>query len=117
MASSKPKLSVKTPDAPDYNTLLGTHDSIIALPRERRYALIEFRTKKLDTDIASGEQQATIEIVHIEQPATSADETAVVAILDKMFKARTNLVARPAPDQPDTPLDLSGLAPTKPGEK
>ena len=52
MASSKPKLSVKTPDAPDYNTLLGTHDSIIALPRERRYALIEFRTKKLDTDIA-----------------------------------------------------------------
>jgi hypothetical protein len=109
---SKPKLSSKTPDAGEYNSLIGTHDSIVSLPRERRYAVVEFRTKGVVLDVASGEHQATMEIVQIEQPASAADEVALVALLDKMFQNRTHLAARPDPNADhDTPLDLSGITP------
>lgn len=108
MASSKPKLTVKTPDAPEYNTLLATHDAIIALPRERRYAIVELKTKGVNTDVDSGEAQATMQIIHLEQPMTAADTKRVTDLLDELFTKRTKLAARPDPHADDVPLD--GLA-------
>jgi len=103
---AKPKLSTKTPDAPEYNTLIPTHDAIVSLPRERRYAIVEIKTKGVNTDVDSGEAQATVQIVHLEQPATAADERKVVELLDAMFQKRTKLSARPDPHaEEDTPLD------------
>lgn len=105
---SKPKLSTKTPDAPEYNTLIGDHETINSLPRERRYAIVELTTKRVDLDVATGEHQATMQIIHIEGPQTQADEKLITDLLDTLFKKRTKLTARPAPDAGDTPLE--GLA-------
>ncbi len=105
---SKPKLSTKTPDAPEYNTLIPTHDQIVAMPRERRYAIVELKTKGVNTDVDSGEAQATVQIIHLEQPATKADSDAVTALLDSMFTKRTKLQQRPDPHAEDVPLDGLG---------
>lgn len=103
---SKPKLTVKTPDDENYNALIGEHPNIVSLPRERRYAIVEFITTKVDLDVASGEQQASVALVQIEIPRSQADEVSVVALLDKMFKSRTHLTARADPYAgEDTPLD------------
>lgn len=108
---AKPKLSVKTPDASEYNTLISTHEQIIALPRERRYAIVELKTEKVENDIDSGEAQAKLQIIHVEQPRTAADEKALTDLLDKMFTSRTKLASRPDPHaEQDTPLEgLGGL--------
>jgi len=106
---SKPKLSSKTPDAPEYNTLIDTHELIVSLPRERRYAIVELKTKGVNTDVDSGEAQATVQIIHLEQPRTKADTDRLTGLLDELFLKRTKLAARPDPHaEADTPLD--GLA-------
>lgn len=107
---SKPKLSTKTPDAPEYNTLIETHDTIVAMPRERRYAIVELKTSKVNRDIDTGEEQAIMQVIHLEQPRTKADNDAVQALLDKMFTSRTKLAARPDPHAEDTPLEGLGGA-------
>lgn len=105
---AKPKLSTKTPDAVENNALVELHESILALPRERRYGIVEFVTKKIDRDIATGDEQATMQIVQIEIPS-GADKTALEALLDKTFTARTNLKTRPNPNaEADTPLEGLG---------
>lgn len=103
---SKPKLSTKTPDATESNALIELHDSIIALPRERRIIVAEVITKQVNTDIATGEQQATLQLAHIEVP-TGADRVALEKLLDKAFTGRTSLKHRPDPTagEADTPLE------------
>lgn len=106
----KPKLSSKTPDAADYNSLIETHADLVSLPRERRYAIVELRVKKVDLDVASGEQQAIVELVHVETPSTQADETKLVDLLDTMFTKRTKIKQRGNPlGEEDTPLAGIGL--------
>ncbi len=107
----KPKLSSKTPDADEYNALIGIHSDLVSLPRERRYAIVEYRTKKVDLDVASGEQQAIVELVHIEAPVSAADEQQIVDVLDGLFRKRTNLKTRanPTGEDSDTPLEGIGL--------
>lgn len=105
---SKPKLSTKTPDQPETNALIDAHAQILALPRERRYAIVELATKSVNNDVATGEQQATLHAVHIELP-TGADQVALEKLLDKAFTKRTNMRTRPdTVGDPDTPLE--GLA-------
>lgn len=108
MADSKPTLSSKTPDSTDYNTLILNHDGILALPRERRYAIVELKTRTVNTDVESGEQKATMQIVHLEQPQTAADQKALVDMLDQLFTKRTKQAARPDPEG-EKPEPLPGL--------
>lgn len=105
---SKPKLSTKTPDATESNALIDLHGSIISLPRERRLIVAEVIVKSVATDVASGEQQATLQLAHIEVP-TGKDRTDLEAIIDRAFKARTNLTHRPDPTaELGTPLEGLG---------
>lgn len=106
---SKPKLSTKTPDSDVYNTLITTHESIVAMPRERRYAIVELKTEKVNLDVDTGESQATMQVIHLEQPRSKADTDALVAMLDSLFTKRTKLGARPDPHAgEDTPLEGIG---------
>lgn len=107
---SKPKLSSKTPDAPEYNTLITRHDALIGWPRERYYAVVELKVSDITTDIDTGEEQARIQIVHIEQPVVAADAKALESLLDSMFQKRTKLKVRSDPHaEEDTPLEGIGL--------
>lgn len=105
---SKPKLSTKTPDSTETNALIDMHGQIIALPRERRYAIVELAVKAVNRDIATGEEQATLHAVHIEVP-TGKDAKELEALLDRTFTNRTNIKVRPdAVAEADTPLDGIG---------
>lgn len=105
---SKPKLSTKTPDASETNALIDLHGAIIAMPRERRYAIVEFAVKDVRTDIATGDEQATITAVHIEVPSGKA-AAELEAMLDAEFTRRTNLKARPDPNDDGNPPPLDGV--------
>jgi len=108
---SKPKLSTKTPDAKERNALIEAHGGIIDMPRERRYAIVELATQNVRTDIATGEEQATLQIVHCELP-TGSDRDALEKLMDKVFQKRTNLKVRPDPNaEVDTPLEGLGDGP------
>ena len=52
---SKPKLGSKTPDSSDSNSLIDVHDALIANPRERRYAIVEFAVTDVNTKVVSGD--------------------------------------------------------------
>jgi len=74
------------------------------MPRERRLIVAEVIVKSVATDVASGEQQATLQLAHIEVPI-GADRTALEQIIDSAFKSRTNLQHRPDPTADEgTPL-------------
>lgn len=104
----KPKLSTKTPDAPETNALIPMHDQIIALPRERRYAVVELGVKGINTDVATGDQQATVLLTHIEIPS---DQAKLEKMIDDEFTSRTKIKTRPDPTaETDTPLEgIGGL--------
>jgi len=104
---SKPKLSTKTPDATEANALIDLHSAIVSMPRERRLIVAEVIVKTVTTDTASGEQQATLQLAHIEAP-TGADRDALEKIMDGAFKKRTNLQHRPDPTA-ETGTPLAGL--------
>lgn len=105
----KPKLSSKTPDDPKYNSLIGSHDTILRMPRERRYAIVELRTKGINTDVATGDQQATEVVVHIEEPPSGAEQAKLEKLLDDWYNRRNKEPrGNPAGDE-DTPLDGLGL--------
>lgn len=106
MSVAKPKLSTKTPDAPEYNSTIENHANIVALPRERRYAIVEIKTAKVTRDVDSGEDQATLQLIHIEEPQSGADARKLEELLDSMFQKRTKLKTRANPhEEEDTPLD------------
>lgn len=105
---TKPKLSTKTPDATESNALIDAHESIIALPRERRIVIAEIIVREVSTNVATGNQQATLQLAHIEIPS-GADRAAAEKILDAAFKARTGMKHRPDPTAGDVDTPLLGL--------
>lgn len=105
---SKPKLSTKTPDATESNALIELHGNLISMPRERRLIVAEVIVKSVATDVASGEQQATLQLAHIEVPV-GQHRADLEAIIDAAFKSRTNLTHRPDPTaEVGTPLEGLG---------
>ena len=105
---SKPKLGSKTPDSSDSNSLIDVHDALIANPRERRYAIVEFAVTDVNTKVVTGDVTAVVNLVHIEEMTGSGLDKAL-ALLDQHYSKRTGNKARPGPEAEDTPLDLSGL--------
>jgi hypothetical protein len=70
---------------------------------------VELKTSKVTQDIDSAEDQATMQVIHLEQPSSKADVDAVTQLLDSMFQKRTKLSGRPNPHEPeDTPLEGLG---------
>jgi hypothetical protein len=106
---SKPKLRAKTPDSTDVNSLIDEHEALIADPRQRLFAIVEFDVTDVNYPVA-GDTTASLRLAHIET-VHGADEDEVVGILDRVFKKRTGANARPGPESEDTPLDLSGIIP------
>lgn len=104
---SKPKLSTKTPDDPTTNALIAEHDTIVALPTERRIALVELIVPKIELNPGTGAHQATVQITHLELLG-GKDKAAGEELFTSVHQARTGNKTRPAPAE-DTPLDLSGL--------
>ena len=106
---TKPKMSTKTPDATESNALIDAHADIIAMPRERRIIIAEIITREVSTNVATGNQQATLQLAHIEIPV-GHDRAAAEKILDAAFKGRTGLKHRPDPSAGDGDTPLEGLA-------
>lgn len=106
---AKPKLSTKTPDDPVTNSLIDQHGEIIQRPNERRIALVELASPETKRKNATGEEQATVQIVHLEL-LHGADAVAGEKLFSSVHKARTGNNTRPAPDVsiPDTPLEGLG---------
>ena len=105
---SKPSLGSKTPDSTDTNSLIEVHDALIANPKERRYAIVEFAVTDVTTKIATGDVTAKFNLIHIEEvTGTGLEKT--LAIMDAHYSKRTGNKVRPGPAAEDTPLDLSGL--------
>jgi len=107
---TKPKLSTKTPDATEHNALIALHGQVIALPRERRYAVVELAVKDIRTDVATGDEQATLQIVHIEVPSGKGRDE-IEKLIDSEFTRRTNQKTRPNPHEDDVNDDtpLTGI--------
>jgi len=97
---SKPKLTTRTPDDPLLNALVDAHGSIIALPTDRRFAVVELSVPKIETRPATGEQQAHVQIVHVELLKATEGESILLAA----YKARTGN-ATPPTGADDTPLE------------
>lgn len=100
---TKPKLSTKTPDEADLNSWIDQHDDLMERPRERRYALVEYKVaeRRLPTD---GDTYPILQIVHIEDIVQDLDK--VLKVRDAAYTRRTGNKSVP---QPDTELDLDGL--------
>lgn len=99
---SKPKLATRTPDDENLNALIPAHPQILALPTERRFAVVELSVAKIETRPATGEQQAHVQAVHIEVlPAADGER-----ILLEAYKRRTGNATPPSTtSDTDTPLD------------
>lgn len=102
---TKPKLSTKTPDEPDLNSWITMHDDLMERPRERRFAVVEYKVaeRRFPTD---GDTYPILQIVHVED-VLGADLDRVLAARDAAYTARTGNKSVPSPD---TPLDLDELA-------
>lgn len=109
---AKPALGAKTPDDAKYNGLITIHPDIVGMPRERRFAIVEYRTQKVETDIGSGEAKAHLTLVHVETPMTAAAAAKVSALLDELYLQRNpGEKSRPDPTaETDTPLEGLGDA-------
>jgi hypothetical protein len=100
---TKPKLSTKTPDEDDLNSWIGNHDDLMERPRERRYAIVEYKVaeRRLPTD---GDTYPILQIVHIEDIVDDVEKA--VTLLGKAYTKRTGNKSIPAPD---TPLDFEAI--------
>jgi hypothetical protein len=108
----KPKLSSKTPDNSDVNSLIINHEKLIAHFNSsdgvnRVLAIVELGVTQVVTQ-EGGEQQATFALRHIEEITGTLSEHSGEQMLLDLYKMRTNNKALPSPAH-DTPLDLSGL--------
>lgn len=101
---SKPKLTTRTPDDAQLNALVEAHGSIIALPTERRFAVVELTVAKVETRPATGEQQAHVQVVHVELLTSAEGERILLAA----YKQRAGNATPPSVGEPDAPLE--GLA-------
>lgn len=110
--TTKPKLMAVTPDSTDTNSLIDLHTQLIASPTARRYAIVELTVPKI-LEVTGGDATAYVQLTHIEVIESLAQQEQVVSILDAHYKSRTKNNARPGPNDPDTPLDLSGLDPDR----
>lgn len=107
---AKPALGAKTPDDAKYNGLITLHPDIVGMPRERRFAVVEYSVKKIEDDIASGERKAHLALVHIETPMSAADSKEVADLIDRLYlKRNPGDKSRPDPNaEVDTPLEGLG---------
>ena len=101
---AKPKLSSKTPDDAERNSLVDTHDDLLTFPDQRRYAVVEFAVTDR-TYPTHNDAFARVQLVHIEE-VTGSDLEAVLKVRDHVFTDRTGFTQVPAPD---TELDFSEL--------
>lgn len=102
---AKPKLSTKTPDSTDTNSLVDEHDALIAAPKERRFAIVELIVPEIVQHVG-GDSIAKIQITHIEIVKPGANQDKVLSVMDAIYKARTGNKVRPGPEAEDTPLDF-----------
>lgn len=102
---TKPKLSAKTPDEEDLNSLKGDHENLLDHPRGTRIAVVEYvvRERVLAT---AGDATARIELVHFEGLDVRGLDSEGRKLLDKAFKKRTGKANRP---EPDPELDFGTL--------
>lgn len=98
---TKPKLSSKTPDEADLNSLIDTHEDLLKQPDVRRYAVVELAVTDR-TYPTHNDAFARVQIVHLEE-IVGADLDTVLKVRDHAYTARTGNKAVP---QPDTPLDF-----------
>lgn len=101
---AKPKLSSKTPDDAERNSLVDTHDDLLKFPDTRRYAVVEFAVTDR-TYPTHNDAFARVQLVHIEE-IVGADLDAVLKVRDHAFTERTGFTEVPSPD---TELDMSEL--------
>lgn len=101
---TKPKLSTKTPDEAELNSLIESHEDLLQFPDKRRFAIVELAV--IDrTYPTHNDPFARLQIVHVEE-VDGEDLEKVLKIRDHTYTTRTGLKTPPAPD---TPLDLDAL--------
>jgi hypothetical protein len=101
---AKPKLSSKTPDDAERNSLVDTHDDLLKFPDTRRYAVVEFAVTDR-TYPTHNDAYARVQLVHFEE--VQGDALAdVLKIRDRVFTDRTGYTEVPSPD---TELDFADL--------
>ena len=98
---AKPKLSSKTPDESDLNSLIDSHESLLQRPEERRYAVVEIAVVAR-TYPTHNDSYARVQIVHLEE-VRGTDLDAVLKVRDRAYTERTGNKSVPSPD---TPLDF-----------
>lgn len=101
---AKPKLSSKTPDDTERNSLVDTHDDLLKFPDQRRFAVVEFAVTDR-TYPTHNDAYARVQLVHIEE-VTGTDLDDVLKVRNRAFTARTGFTEVPSPD---TELDFSEL--------
>lgn len=100
---AKPRLSTKTPDDPVTNALIDFHGEILADPNTARIAIVEIITPESKRKNQTGEETATVQIVHLEL-MHGADAEAVEKIFTRAHFNRTGNKTRPAPGAAPAPL-------------
>lgn len=101
---TKPKLSSKTPDQEELNSLIDSHDELLNKPDQRRFAVVELAVTAR-TFPTHNDHFATVQIVHLEEiRGTELDD--VLKVRNAVYTQRTGNKSVPEPDQQ---LDLSGL--------
>jgi len=101
---TKPRLSTKTSDEEDYNSLIVEHDDLMHRPTERRFAVVEYTVAERRYPTGA-DSFPTVRITHFEGIA-GADLEKVLKLRDAAYTRRTGNKSVP---QPDTPLDLDAL--------
>jgi len=105
---AKPKMSTKTPDDAALNALVDYHGELIDTPNTPRLAIVELIVPEIKTRPGTGEQQATVQIVHLEL-AHGKDAEALERQFTRIHFDRTGNKSRPNPlaeeTSTDTPLE------------
>jgi hypothetical protein len=109
----KPKLSSKTPDNSDINSLIIQHEYLIEHfnspdATNRHIAIVEYGVDRV-VAFEGGDEQATIVTRQIEL-MTGANQDAAEQLLLAVYGTRTGNKMLPAADT-NVPLDLSGIDP------
>lgn len=106
---AKPKLSTKTPDTEDTNSLIKDHTTLIEHFNSREHANKHIALVEIGvTDVKlfeGGGQQATVVLRHVEL-LHGADADKAEKLFTDVYKKRTGNKERPnLADDPDTPIE------------
>lgn len=102
----KPRLSTKTPDDPNTNSLIDAAPDLYNNPTERRFIIAEIGVTDVGANVQTGDRKVIYGLRIIEH-ASPDDRDEVLKLLTKLHAKRTGEKSIPAPEQPadpDTPL-------------